>query len=84
VPERLPKPPEYAELGAALRALRKTAGLTQVQAGEKVKVRSEFVSAVERGKRGVQWSTLLALLSAYNADLHDLADEIEGQHRQQE
>jgi transcriptional regulator with XRE-family HTH domain len=53
------------------------AGLTQVQAGEKAGVRSEFVSAVERGRRGVQWSTLLALLRAYDADLRDLADEIE-------
>lgn len=79
--QRLPKPPEYAELGGALRALRKTARLTQVQAGEKAGVRSEFVSTVERGKRGVQWSTLLALLSAYNADLHDLADEIELEQR---
>jgi len=75
--ERLPKPPEYATLGVALRGLRRTAGLTQVQAGERADVRSEFVSQVERGKRGLTWSTLVALLVAYNADLRDLADEID-------
>jgi hypothetical protein len=39
-------------------------------------VRSGFVSEVERGNRGLRWHTLLALLSAYGEDLHDLADEL--------
>jgi transcriptional regulator with XRE-family HTH domain len=51
--------------------------LTQVEAAGRVGVRSQFVSDVERGKRGLRWHTLLAVLSAYGASLHDLADAIE-------
>lgn len=77
MPDRLPKPPEYRTLGAALRALRREASLTQVQAGKLAGVRSNFLAQVERGERGLTWSTLVALLRAYNADLRDLADEID-------
>jgi transcriptional regulator with XRE-family HTH domain len=65
---------DYDQLGRALRELRETAALTQVQAGERAGVRSQFVSEVEHGRRGVTWHTLLALLRAYDADLHNLAD----------
>ena len=75
--ERLPKPPEYKTLGLALRALRRSASLTQIQAGKIIDVRSEFISQVERAERGITWSTLVALLTAYNADLRDLQDEID-------
>jgi transcriptional regulator with XRE-family HTH domain len=68
------KGPEYVALGAALRELRRSAGLTQVEAGQRARIRSNFLSQVEGGKRGVTWSTLLALLAAYGASLHDLAD----------
>jgi transcriptional regulator with XRE-family HTH domain len=71
------KGPEYVALGAALRKLRKTAGLTQVQAGEKARIRSNFLSQVEGGKRGVTWETFVALLAAYDASLHDFADAYE-------
>jgi transcriptional regulator with XRE-family HTH domain len=76
---RLPSASEYAELGRALRELRREAGLTQVQAAEIIGVRSTFVSLVERGERGMRWHTLLALLRAYESDLHALADAIERQ-----
>jgi transcriptional regulator with XRE-family HTH domain len=73
----LPKPPEYRTLGLALRALRQAASLTQVEAGKSAGIRSNFVAQVERGERGLTWSTLLRLLSTYDADLRDLADEID-------
>jgi hypothetical protein len=49
--------------------------------GELAGIRSEFVSKVERGDRGLRWSTLLALLRAYDAGLRELADEIEPQQQ---
>ena len=75
---RLPEPEEYAELGRALRELRRRAGLTQVEVGKIIGIRSTFVSLIERGERGMRWHTLRALLRAYGADLHALADEIDG------
>jgi transcriptional regulator with XRE-family HTH domain len=74
-------PAEYVKLGRVLRDLRQTAGLTQVQAGELVNVRSGFISEVERGNRGLRWHTLRTLLAAYGADLHDLANGIDGKRR---
>jgi transcriptional regulator with XRE-family HTH domain len=56
-----------------MRGLRKRAGLTQVQAAERIGIRSTFVSQIENGARGMRWHTMLALLDAYNADLQDLA-----------
>jgi XRE family transcriptional regulator, fatty acid utilization regulator len=68
------EPPEpYMKLGTAMRSLRKRAGLTQVEAAERIGIRSTFVSQIENGARGMRWHTMLALLDAYNADLTDLA-----------
>lgn len=78
---RLPSASEYAALGGALKELRRNVGLTQVQAAEMIDVRSTFISLVERGERGMRWHTLLALLRAYDADLHALAEAIERQGR---
>jgi transcriptional regulator with XRE-family HTH domain len=75
--ERLPKGPEYQTLGLALRALRQSASLTQIDAAAIIDVRSEFISQVERAERGCTWETLVAMLVAYNADLRDLQDEID-------
>jgi transcriptional regulator with XRE-family HTH domain len=80
--QRLASADEYAALGRALRQLRRTADLTQVQAAEMVGIRSTFVSLIERGERGergMRWHTLLAFLRAYGADLHALADALESQ-----
>jgi transcriptional regulator with XRE-family HTH domain len=68
---------DYKMLGRALAQLRQTAGLTQVQAGEKIGIRANFASEVERGNRGMRWHTLLTMLDVYGATLHDLADAIE-------
>lgn len=76
---RLPSASEYAALGRALRELRRSAGLTQVEAAEIIGIRSTFVSLIERGERGMRWHTLLAFLRAYETDLHALAEAIERQ-----
>ncbi len=75
----LPSAADYAALGQALRELRRSARLTQVEAAEIIGIRSTFVSLIERGQRGMRWHTLLAFLEAYGADLHTLADAIERQ-----
>jgi transcriptional regulator with XRE-family HTH domain len=68
---------DYKALGRALAQLRRDAGLTQVQAGERIGVRSNFVSEVERGNRGMRWHTLQIVLSVYDVGLRDLAAAIE-------
>jgi transcriptional regulator with XRE-family HTH domain len=75
----LPSAAEYADLGRALRELRRRAGLTQVEAAELVGIRSTFVSLIERGERGMRWHTLQAMLRAYDADLRALADALDRQ-----
>jgi transcriptional regulator with XRE-family HTH domain len=69
-------PGEYHDLGRALRKLRQTAGMTQVEAADAASIRSGFLSEVERGNRGLTWHTLRALLRAYGAGLRDLADAL--------
>ncbi len=73
----LPSADDYAALGRALRALRLTAGLTQVQAATQIGIRATFISQIENGHRGMRWHTLLAFLSAYGRDLHDLAKAVD-------
>jgi transcriptional regulator with XRE-family HTH domain len=68
---------DYADLGRALRVLRRGAGLSQAQAGEAVGVGNKHLSAVETGQRGISWPTLRALLRTYGATLAGLAAEIE-------
>jgi transcriptional regulator with XRE-family HTH domain len=72
-----PHPPDLETLGRALAALRQSAGLTQVEAAELVGIRSQFVSEVENGRRGMRWATLLKLLGAYGANLHDLGEALD-------
>jgi transcriptional regulator with XRE-family HTH domain len=75
---------DYKVLGRALAQLRQAAGLPQVQAGEKIGIRANFVSEVERGNRGMRWHSLLKMLDVYGGNLHDLADtldEVEGRRR---
>jgi transcriptional regulator with XRE-family HTH domain len=73
----LPHAADYVALGRALGVLRRRAALTQVQAAERIGIRSQFVSEVERGRRGMRWHTLLITLDAYDAGLRELAEEIE-------
>ena len=64
-------------LGRSLRALRIRAGLTQAQVAAKAGVDGPYLSRVESGERDLRWSTVLKLLNAIGADLHQLADEID-------
>jgi transcriptional regulator with XRE-family HTH domain len=70
-------PDDYVDLGRALAALRRKAGLSQTQAGAAVGVGHKHLSAVEKGRRGISWPTLRALLSAYGATLAEFAAETE-------
>jgi transcriptional regulator with XRE-family HTH domain len=67
---------DYMAVGAALRVLRRRAGLTQAQAADLVGVRNTYISQVERGSKGVSVRTLLKLLRVYSADLQALAVEV--------
>jgi transcriptional regulator with XRE-family HTH domain len=67
---------DYVTLGHALRSLRDQAGLLQEQVAATVGVKATYISQVENGHRGVRWHTLLRVLSALDADLHQLADAI--------
>jgi transcriptional regulator with XRE-family HTH domain len=73
---KLPHSDDLKTLGRALAELRKSAGVTQVQASEQVGIRSRFISEVECGNRGMRWPTLLKVLDVYGANLHDLADSL--------
>jgi transcriptional regulator with XRE-family HTH domain len=70
-------PDDYADIGQALRALRRKAGLSQAEAGAAVGVGHKHLSAVEKGRRGISWPTTRALLRAYDATLSDFAREVE-------
>ena len=74
---KLPHADDYRRLGHALRLLRRRAGMTQREAASTVGIRSEFVSEVERGNRGLRWHMLVALVNAYRSSLAELAKEIE-------
>ena len=73
----LPNHSAYVALGRALAAVRRKAGITQVELGEAIDVRSEFVSAVERADRGLRWYTLTAWVVACGSTLRELAELIE-------
>jgi transcriptional regulator with XRE-family HTH domain len=74
---KLPHNADYLALGRGLRQLRLSASLTQVEAGERVGIRGQGVSEIERGARGPSWHTLWALVRAYGSTLADLAAAIE-------
>jgi transcriptional regulator with XRE-family HTH domain len=69
--------PVTASLGRALRDLRTRAGLTQAQVAANAAVDAPYLSRVESGERDLRWSTVVRLLGALGADLHQLADAIE-------
>jgi transcriptional regulator with XRE-family HTH domain len=69
---KLPHIEDYQALGVGLRALRDTVGITQAEAGERIGVRAQSISELERAERGPSWHVLLALLRAYGASLTDL------------
>jgi transcriptional regulator with XRE-family HTH domain len=66
---------DQAILGAALRAFRERAGLTQEQFGERAGMDATYLSQLENGHRGIRWATVMRMLRALNLDLTDLAEE---------
>ncbi|HXN39619.1 MAG TPA: helix-turn-helix transcriptional regulator [Solirubrobacteraceae bacterium] len=66
---------DQAILGAAIRALRERAGLTQEQFGERAGMDATYLSQLENGHRGIRWATVMRMLRALNLDLTDLAEE---------
>lgn len=57
--------PEYQRLTQRLRDARLDAGLTQIDAGEKLKKPQSYISKVERGERGVDAIELAEFAKAY-------------------
>ena len=71
-------------LGRAIRVLRDGAGITQKVLAELVGTSEAYVSNIEGGRRDARWSTIVRLLHALGADLHQFADavaEVEKQER---
>jgi transcriptional regulator with XRE-family HTH domain len=66
---------DQAILGAALRAFRERASLTQEQFGERAGMDATYLSQLENGHRGIRWATVMRMLRALNLDLTDLAEE---------
>ncbi len=69
--------PVTTALGRALRDLRIRAGLTQAQVAANADVDAPYLSRVESGERDLRWSTVVRLLDALGADLHQLANATE-------
>jgi HTH-type transcriptional regulator / antitoxin HipB len=61
----------------ALRELRKRAGLTQEQVAERMGTSSTYLLRLEAEQRDIRLSTILRLLDALGADLHQLAYAID-------
>jgi transcriptional regulator with XRE-family HTH domain len=68
-------------LGDALRALRKSAGMTQEQLAERLGVDPTFVGRLERGQRGAHWRTVRRILAALDMSVSDFAAAIEAAER---
>lgn len=57
------------QIGAAIRRVRKQAGLTQRQLGAKAGLRQESISLVENGNPAVRIDSLLAIIAALDLEL---------------
>jgi len=62
--------PRYQKLTQKLRTARLEAGLTQVQAGKKLKRPQAYLSKIERGERGVDAVELAELAKVYNKSIN--------------
>lgn len=61
--------PKYQKLTAKLLSARQEAGLTQVEAGKKLKKPQEYLSKIERGERGVDAVELAEFAKLYGKPL---------------
>ena len=73
--------PGQTDIGNALRILRHRAGLTQDELATRADLTAPYISRVEGGWRDIRWSTLKRLLTALDADLRQLADVIDQEHK---
>ena len=62
--------PKYQKLTARLRSARLEAGLTQVEAGKKLKKPQAYLSKIERGERGVDAVELADMAKIYDKDMN--------------
>jgi len=62
--------PKYRKLTQKLRAARLEAGLTQVEAGKRLKRPQAYLSKIERGERGVDAVELAEFAKAYGKSLN--------------
>ena len=60
---------KYQKLTAKLRSARLEAGLTQVEAGKKLRKPQAYLSKIERGERGVDAVELVELAKVYKKSL---------------
>jgi transcriptional regulator with XRE-family HTH domain len=60
------------ELGARIRELRKTAGLTQEELGEKADLNYKFIGELERGQVNVSLDSLVRITEALGVRIGDL------------
>ena len=60
------------ELGARIRELRKTAGLTQEELGEKADLNYKFIGELERGQVNVSLDSLVRITGALGIKIGDL------------
>jgi len=62
--------PKYQKLTQKLRQARLEAGLTQVEAGKKLKKPQVYISKIERGERGVDAVELAEFAKVYEQDIN--------------
>jgi transcriptional regulator with XRE-family HTH domain len=63
--------PKYQKLTQKLRQARLDAGLTQVEAGKKLKKPQAYISKIERGERGVDAVELAEFAKVYGKNIND-------------
>ncbi|MFS0728315.1 helix-turn-helix domain-containing protein [Paenibacillus sp. 1P07SE] len=61
-------------IGARIRELRKTQGLTQEQLGERAQLQSSYIGGVERGDRNISIETLEKLIHALEITVPEFFD----------
>ena len=62
--------PKYQKLTQKLRSARLEAGLTQVEAGKKLKRPQAYLSKIERGERGVDAVELAEFARVYGKNIN--------------
>jgi predicted transcriptional regulator len=75
---------EQRIVGLALRELRERTDTTQKELAVRSGFADSYISRVEHGRLGVRWSTVMRLMRALDADLHQLADALAKVEQQQD